>query len=561
MRPSKYVPGARRLRFVAAPAALVTVSSAGLLAALAGSAQASTAAPPSAMAQLPVPVVLLAGKATAPAAKSVQVAPAAGRAPVSVLAVPAAGKAAVPVPAAPSASRALAPLLGAPAAGKARVPDPVVPAARTAAAATPPRVVVPTAAKAAVPVPVAPVARRLQAPATSVPLGTAGSFAVLAGSGITNTGATTIKGDVGSSPTPAETGFAACPAADCVTLTGANHTSPTPNDPVTVKAKIDLTTAYNYAAGQVSTQVATELANQRLVAGVYSSASGTFQMTGTLVLDGQNKTNGVWIFQTASTLVTGGTGNVSLIRGAQACDVFYQVGSAATLGAGSTLKGTILAHDTISLGNGVTVQGRLLAGEQASGAGAVTLIHDTIVSPLCVPTTPPSSPPNTPPTGTTPIGTTPTGTTPTGTTPISTTPTGTGTTPTSTTPTGVTPTGTTPIGTTGTTTTTGTSKPPSATTGVTPTAATPVGFSPRTPTTALATTGTPTGPAPAGTPAGTGPQVGQVPVGAVHAGDGSMFIRAGAGTGNGGGLLVDVLAVAVAGGAVTVAVRLRRRDS
>ena len=424
------------------------------------------------------------------------------------------------------------------------------------------------------PVPVAPVARRLQAPATSVPLGTAGSFAVLAGSGITNTGATTIKGDVGSSPTPAETGFAACPAADCVTLTGANHTSPTPNDAVTVKAKIDLTTAYNYAAGQVSTQVATELANQRLVAGVYSSASGTFQMTGTLVLDGQNKTNGVWIFQTASTLVTGGTGNVSLIRGAQACDVFYQVGSAATLGAGSTLKGTILAHDTISLGNGVTVQGRLLAGEQASGAGAVTLIHDTIVSPLCVTTTPPSSPPNTPPPGTTPPGTRPPGTTPTGTTPPGTTPPGTtppGTTPPGTTPPGTTPTGTTPTGVTGTTpsgitgtmTTTGTSTPPSATTGVTPTAATPVGFSPRTPTTVLASTGTPTGPAPAGPPPGTGPQVGQVPVGAVHAGDGSMFIRAGAGagTGNGDGLLVDVLALAVAGGAVTAAVRLHRRDS
>ena len=412
-------------------------------------------------------------------------------------------------------------------------------------------------------VPVVPLPRKFQVPATSVPLGTAGSFAVLAGSGITNTGATTIKGDVGSSPTPAETGFAACPAADCVTLTGANHTSPTPNDAVTVKAKIDLTAAYNYAAGQVSTQVATELANQRLVAGVYSSASGTFQMTGTLVLDGQNKTNGVWIFQTASTLITGGTGNVSLIRGAQACDVFYQVGSAATLGAGSTLKGTILAHDTISLGNGVTVQGRLLAGEQASGAGAVTLIHDTIVSPLCVTTTPPSSPPNTPPPGTTPIGTTPPRTTPIGTTPTGTTPTGTtptGTTPTGTTPTGVT--GTTPSGTTGTTTTTGTSTPPSAT-GHTPTAATPVGFSPRPPTTALASTGTPTGPAPAGTPAGTGPQVGQVPVGAVHAGDGSMFIRAGAGagTGNGDGLLVDVLALAMAGGAVTVAVRLRRRDS
>src|SRR5213075_3243969 len=79
----------------------------------------------------------------------------------------------------------------------------------------------------------------------TVLLGTAGQFAVLAGSGITNTGASTISGDVGSSPTPSETGFAGCPAADCVALTGANHTDPSPNDAVTQGAKTALTTAYN----------------------------------------------------------------------------------------------------------------------------------------------------------------------------------------------------------------------------------------------------------------------------------------------------------------------------
>ena len=124
------------------------------------------------------------------------------------------------------------------------------------------------------------------------------------------------------------------------------------------------------------------------MAGVYNSASGTFGMTGTLTLDGENNADAIFIFQTASTLITGGTGNVSLIRGAQACNIFWKVGSAATLGAGSTFRGTILAHDDISLGDGVTVDGRLLAGEQASGAGAVTLIHDTIIKPTCVtPTT------------------------------------------------------------------------------------------------------------------------------------------------------------------------------
>jgi hypothetical protein len=216
---------------------------------------------------------------------------------------------------------------------------------------------------------------------TPVLLGTADAFAVLAGSGITNTGASTIVGDVGSSPTSSETGFAACPAADCVALTGANHADPDPNDTVTQGAKAALTSAYNGAAGQTPATVSTELAGQTLTAGVYNSASGTFGMTGTLVLDGGNNPDAIFIFQTASTLITGGTGNVSLIRGAQACNVFWQVGSAATLGAGSSLVGTVMAHDNISLGDGVTVQGRLLGGEQASGAGAVTLIHDTITKP------------------------------------------------------------------------------------------------------------------------------------------------------------------------------------
>ncbi len=215
----------------------------------------------------------------------------------------------------------------------------------------------------------------------TVLLGTADQFAVLAGSGIANTGASTVSGDMGSSPTHSETGLAACPTADCVTLTGVNHNLPDPNDATTQSAKSALTTAYNDAAGRSPTQVLTELAGQTLVAGVYNSASGTFGMTGTLTLDGENNADAVFIFQTASTLITGGAGNITLTRGAQACNIFWKVGSAATLGGGSTFRGTIMAHDDISLGDGVTVDGRLLAGEQGSGAGAVTLIHDTITKP------------------------------------------------------------------------------------------------------------------------------------------------------------------------------------
>ena len=115
----------------------------------------------------------------------------------------------------------------------------------------------------------------------SVGLGTADNFAVLAGAGITNTGPTTITGDVGTFPTPTETGFGS------VTLTGTNHAG----DAVTQQAKSDLVTGYGDAAGRgPATQVATDLAGQTLAPGVYNSANGTFGNTGVLTLDGQNQT-------------------------------------------------------------------------------------------------------------------------------------------------------------------------------------------------------------------------------------------------------------------------------
>ncbi|HUR50610.1 MAG TPA: ice-binding family protein [Mycobacteriales bacterium] len=215
--------------------------------------------------------------------------------------------------------------------------------------------------------------------ATTVDLGTAGSFAVLAGSGITNTGETTITGDIGTSPTPAETGVDPCPtAADCVVLTGSNH----PADAAALQAKKDLTSAYDAAAGQSSTGTVSDIGNHTYKAGVYSSAS-SIGLTGEVTLDAENVGGAVFIFQAGSTLITGSNSSVRLINGASACNVFFQVGSAATLGTGSTFRGTILAHDDISLGDSVTVDGRLLGGEQESGAGAVTLIHDTITTPSC----------------------------------------------------------------------------------------------------------------------------------------------------------------------------------
>ena len=199
--------------------------------------------------------------------------------------------------------------------------------------------------------------------AATVNLGSAESFAVLAGTTITNTGATTITGDVGLQPGKAVTGFTT------VTLHGAQHLG----DAVALSAKNALVTAYNDAAGaKPVTKVATELGGTTVKPGVY--ASDTLGLTGTLTLDGE----GLYIFQAASTLITASGSKVALIGGASACNVYWQVGSSATLGTTTSFKGTIMALTSIALNNGATLQGRALAQN-----GAVTMDHNTISSSAC----------------------------------------------------------------------------------------------------------------------------------------------------------------------------------
>jgi hypothetical protein len=199
--------------------------------------------------------------------------------------------------------------------------------------------------------------------AASVNLGAAKSFAVLAGTTITNTGATTITGDVGLQPGTAATGFTT------VTLHGAEHLG----DAVALKAKTALVTAYNDAAGaKPVTNVPTELGGTTLKAGVY--ASDTLGLTGTLTLDGA----GVYIFQAGSTLITAPNSKVALINGASACNVYWQIGSSATLDTTTSFKGTIMALTSIALNTGATLQGRALARN-----GAVTMDHNTIDSSAC----------------------------------------------------------------------------------------------------------------------------------------------------------------------------------
>ncbi|MEO6208284.1 MAG: ice-binding family protein [Candidatus Limnocylindrales bacterium] len=202
-----------------------------------------------------------------------------------------------------------------------------------------------------------------------VGLGTAGAFAVLAGETITNTGPTTITGDVGLHPGSAVTGFAS------VTLNGSQHVA----DGVALQAKNDLVTAYNDAAGRTpATTVATELGGQSLKAGVYNSTAGTFGVTGTLTLDAEGDSHAVFIFQAASSLITAPASSVSLVNGAQACNVYWQVGSSATLDTTTSFKGTILALTSIALKTGATLEGRALARN-----GEVTLDSNVITRPAC----------------------------------------------------------------------------------------------------------------------------------------------------------------------------------
>ncbi|WP_326826004.1 ice-binding family protein [Streptosporangium sp. NBC_01756] len=197
-----------------------------------------------------------------------------------------------------------------------------------------------------------------------VTLGTAGRFAVLAGASVVNTGATVITGDLGVTPGAIVTGF---PPGS---VSGTIHV----DDAVAVQAQTDFTTAYDDVAFRTPTAtVSTDLGATTLTPGIYTSVSGTFSNTGNLTLDAEGDPDAIFIFQTVSTLLTAGASTVTLTGGAQARNVFWQVGTSATLGAGSTLSGTILALASITVGAGVVIDGRTLARD-----GTVTLDTDII---------------------------------------------------------------------------------------------------------------------------------------------------------------------------------------
>jgi hypothetical protein len=196
----------------------------------------------------------------------------------------------------------------------------------------------------------------------------AGAFAVLAGSGVTNIGPTSVTGDLGVSPGSSVSGF---PPG---TVNGNQHVA----DSTAAQAQADLTAAYNDAAGRTdgAVTVAGNIGGQTLTAGLYKSTSTLAISSGDLTLDARGDPNAVFIFQMASSLTTTSGRQVILSGGARAANVIWQVGSSATIGTTSVFKGTIMAQGSITLETGATLDGRALAR-----TGAVTMDSNTIVRP------------------------------------------------------------------------------------------------------------------------------------------------------------------------------------
>ncbi len=209
----------------------------------------------------------------------------------------------------------------------------------------------------------------ISAYADSVNLGTAGSYAVLAGSTVTNTGSSVLYGNLGLSPGSAVTGFPP----------GIVHGTINAGNAPAAQAQIDLTTAYNQAAGFQSTgALASTIGTATLTSGVYSFSSSAL-LTGQLILTG--KPGALFVFQVPSTLTTASGSSIIFINsltGKPMTDknIFWQVGSSATLGTSTAFEGNILALTSISLNTGATIT----CGSALARNGAVTLQGNTITS-------------------------------------------------------------------------------------------------------------------------------------------------------------------------------------
>jgi hypothetical protein len=201
----------------------------------------------------------------------------------------------------------------------------------------------------------------------SVNLGTAANFAVLGGSAVTNTGTTTVTGDLGVSPGTSISGF---PPG---TVSGTQHAA---NDTASATAQLDAKNAYNAANALTGgTTENGDIGGKTLYCGLYTASSSISAATD-VTLDAQGNGNNVFIFQISSTLTTSPGAKVILAGGAQAKNIFWIVGSSATIDTTSVFQGTILSYASVTMNNGAVLNGRALAR-----VGAVTLTGSTVTKP------------------------------------------------------------------------------------------------------------------------------------------------------------------------------------
>lgn len=209
--------------------------------------------------------------------------------------------------------------------------------------------------------------------AAAINLASGSPFVVLGGAGATNTGPSVLNGALGDSPTQALSGF------NTAVLNGPVHD----NDAVAAQAQLDVGTAYDVAAAEPTSMdlTGTNLGNRTVTAGTYSYSSSA-QLTGPLVLNAQGNPNARFVFNISSALTTASASSVLLINGASPCNVYWRVGTSATLGSTTQFKGNLMALASIALNNAATVQGRLFAR-----TGSVTLINNVLDGSMCGTTT------------------------------------------------------------------------------------------------------------------------------------------------------------------------------
>lgn len=202
---------------------------------------------------------------------------------------------------------------------------------------------------------------------STISLGGSSVLAILAGAAISNTGATNVTGDIGLSPGSSIGGFP--PGI----LIGTQHI----NDNIATQAKLDLTAAYNDAAGRTATDIVTlsgNIGGLTLTPGLYKSTSSLAISSGDLTFDAKGNANAVFIIQIASTFTTTSGRKVILAGGASASNIFWQVGSSATFGTTSVFKGTVMVMQSITFNTGATLDGKALAR-----TGAISMAGNIIV--------------------------------------------------------------------------------------------------------------------------------------------------------------------------------------